>query len=280
MNRLLLDFCVDDEVYFDYMGRKYDVDGEMLSIPEMEKSSSESCKRQIEQIRTEIKAYYKMRNIDNESYAKNHIDSKAYFEDVKALFDDLAPERERLDNSIIEAIEKQNKRLRGAKSQDAVTLIKADFIKEKSVYEVKLQELRTRAYKKLEEIKDAYSTFVSGKYEPNAKEMDTECVNLLNSGIKFSKSEIESLIKKYEGNNTMLRIVSDYARTNHIATDKLVDVTVNKVKMKRENQLFDRLEEIFRLSFDFGNQEVSTSAKINRKHFERKYNEFVEMLAE
>ena len=65
---------------------------------------------------------------------------------------------------------------------------------------------------KIKEQKAAFMDVVNTYYRPDGKQIDSDCVALLNSGIKLSNTEMFDMVMKYSDNMTMLRIIEKYVR--------------------------------------------------------------------
>ena len=97
-------------------------------------------------------------------------------------------------------------------------------------YKPRFDELMTEATSKRENIiasgRDSITKEISDfkarikeRYTPKGEEITADA-NLLNCGIALNENDIESLIDKYKNNNTMQRLLHEYASKNNLNIDR------------------------------------------------------------
>ena len=67
----------------------------------------------------------------------------------------------------------------------------------------------------IKELLSQYRDDVVSRYTPNGDELTPDAA-VLNSGMKLGKADLERIFDKHQGNVTMQRLVSEYARQNEV----------------------------------------------------------------
>ena len=77
-----------------------------------------------------------------------------------------------------------------------------------------------------------YEEAMHKEYEPKGEELNADDVALFNSGIKFTREEIENYAKKYADNRTMLRVLESYVNKGELEVN-----TTTKLMFEKNNAL-------------------------------------------
>ena len=92
----------------------------------------------------------------------------------------------------------------------------------KPTFDEMMQELKDESYaiktataNKLNELATAYKEEKSDKLAPKGSDL-TDDIKLFKSGIILTGKELNTLFDKYNDNNTMKRIISEYAEKNNV----------------------------------------------------------------
>lgn len=80
---------------------------------------------------------------------------------------------------------------------------------------VELSNAETEAKRMIQEAHEAAARMIKADYSPDGEAINDNTVKLLKSGIVLSSAEIDNLLKN-AANNTMRRIIADYADSNGI----------------------------------------------------------------
>lgn len=81
---------------------------------------------------------------------------------------------------------------------------------------LELSDAETEAKRMIQEAHEAAARMIKADYSPDGEKINDNTVKLLKSGIVLSPAEINNLLKNAD-NNTMRRIIADYADNNGIA---------------------------------------------------------------
>lgn len=73
-----------------------------------------------------------------------------------------------------------------------------------------VSELQKRTQEKIQVVQDEFERHLSDFYSANGNRLGDGMARLLNSGIKLSGSEIDSMVDQSRNNPTMLRLISDH----------------------------------------------------------------------
>lgn len=108
------------------------------------------------------------------------------------------------------------------KQEDLKEQLKAERVTKK-IYNEKMNELKKQLANETETAKKDISNSINElrkSYKEHtrvkADNIDDEAIKLLKSGINFTQNELNEMVKKYDGNFTMTRVLTDYAKENDI----------------------------------------------------------------
>ena len=94
----------------------------------------------------------------------------------------------------------------------------------KPTYEAMMKELTDKrdslilgTERKARELADAYKKSVKERFTPKGAEL-TDDAALLTSGLTLTGAELDALFDKHKGNNTMQRLIGEYAAKNEVTS--------------------------------------------------------------
>ena len=91
-----------------------------------------------------------------------------------------------------------------------------NFLEAKEKYNEEMINLKEEVKSCVEEIENEFEAHLKDHYLPSGKNLDSELVSLLNSGIVLRSHEIDTISNAHKSNPTMLRLISDYTKNKKI----------------------------------------------------------------
>ena len=232
MNKLVCGMVVDEALYDKYnwdretgMRRKYPPGGELtLDLVEFYSAKEgskvlcpeyvEDAKKIAEQIRNEIKEYYAAENNSDdreEEITMKHDTFDGYLKDLQEIHAKAAPERRALKEKMDMAQKRWDENQREFKGDEHfLAREKVCYLDAQEEYNGNVMELQRRTKEEIQAVQAEYEKHVTDFYSANGNRLDEAAVRLLNSGIKLTESEIDSLVEQNRSNPTMLRLISDH----------------------------------------------------------------------
>lgn len=194
-----------------------------------------------------------MRRLGVSSYNKNGY--QKYFETSRNIHNDAIGRFQELQRTMA-SIEENHKGIMNdpnvslsAKEQERVYYAKCQ-VRYKQEYE----NIKADVEEKLKSVYENMAKEVETFYTPKGAEIDADTLSLINSGIKLTGDEFDSLTSKYANNYTMIRLLSDYAKKNDIMTNLSVSlsdyVRDNQPGKNAEMGLLKRLHDTTRIAID------------------------------
>lgn len=210
--------------YFDkFKERKFDVldkKGVGLSVLKIYANSEDykenapeytnAANRVIEDIKREVLLDFPQ--VKKPSKEKEHILFSSHITDLKYLFE-YATEKVDALNKILERAEASYQNCE--KTIEKLKL-QAVFLEAKEKYKEEMINLEKEVKACIEEIESEFETHLKDHYLPSGKNLDSELVALLNSGIVLRSHEIDTIADAHKSNPTMLRLISDYTKNKKI----------------------------------------------------------------
>lgn len=229
MNKIVCGMVVDEDLYNKYnwdketgMRRRYPPGGELtLDLVEFYSAAGshkvlcpeyvEDARRIAEQIRKEIKDYYAEEDGGKEQMTMKHETFGEYLKDLQEIHAKAALERRGLKEKSDIARKRWEENQREFKGDEHyLTREKLRYLDAQEEYKRNVEELQKRTQAKIEAVQSEYEKHVTDFYTANGNRLDESTVRLLNSGIKLTESEIDSLVNQNKSNPTMLRLLSDH----------------------------------------------------------------------
>lgn len=230
MNKLVCGMVVDEALYDKYNfdketgGRRmYTLCGQERSLMAIEyyansidytKESPEvvaEAKKIAEQIQKEIREYYAAKDGRKEHIAMRHDTFEGYLRDLQEIHAKAAPERRELKQKWDEAQKRWQEDQREFKGDEHyLAREKVRYLDAQEEYKNSVKELQRRTQEEIKAIQVEYEKHVTDFYSANGNRLDDATVRLLNSGIKLTDSEIDSMIDQNRSNPTMLRLISEH----------------------------------------------------------------------
>lgn len=220
--KLLLGMTVEDKLYDEYIGKRYDVECEgkteevTLRAVELVANSKEyaevmpeyqkACWKVLQLIKQEIQN--KQRKEAGRVEITKHDTFSGYLDDVKKIFDDsIAKKRD-----AVKRIELAREQYRSSGMEGSASYVarrKAEILEEEDSFKDKLREIHDQAEEDLKEVQKSFQEHLDSFFMPAGGFINEEDKRLLDS-LELSENECERLVMKYPGNVTMLRILNDY----------------------------------------------------------------------
>lgn len=229
MNRFICGMVVDEMLYGEYQGKKYKVGGREVStagieIMSVSKEYSEGLPedaaeaRQIaEQIRKEIREYYAAKDGRKEYVTMKHDTFDGYLKDLQEIHARVSPERIQLKEKWDAAQKRWRDDQREFKGDEHyLAREKVRYLDAQEAYKNGIRELQQRTQEEIQAIQAEYEKHVADFYTANGSRLDDSAVRLLNSGIKLTDTEIDSMVNQNKSNPTMLRLISDHCERQGI----------------------------------------------------------------
>lgn len=121
--------------------------------------------------------------------------------------------------------------------------------------------IRSAAFKEVSILSESYRGTLEEKYMPKAEEINADA-ELLKSGILLSGAELEKVFDRNEGNNTMQRLISEYASRNELKINRVYEGAKKDLETIEDMQrytrdMFDRPEyenELDKMYFGVANE--------------------------
>lgn len=219
--KLLLGMTVEDKLYDEYIGKKYDVEyeGKIQEVPlrtiELVANSSdygamphyqEACRKVLQLVKQEIQN--KQRKEAGRVEITKHDAFGGYLDDVKRIFDDSVAKKE----IAVKKIELAREQYRSSGMEGSASYIarrKAEILEEEDSFKDKLREIHDQAEEDLKGVQKSFQEHLDSFFTPSGAAIDEDDKRLLDS-LELSESECERLALKYTGNVTMLRILDGY----------------------------------------------------------------------
>lgn len=222
MNMLVCGIVVDEDIFKEYQGRKYLVDGKEipLSTVEIMAHSKEydvypkikaQAQKIVEHVQKEIKDYYAAKDGRKEHIAMKHDTFDGYLRDLQDIHAKAAPERMQLKEKMDQAQKKWEEDRREFKDDEHyLAREKVRYLDAQEEYKNGIQALQQRTKEEIKAVQDEYEKHVDDFYAANGNRLDDAAVRLLNSGIKLTDAEINGMLEQNRSNPTMLRLISDH----------------------------------------------------------------------
>ena len=169
-----------------------------------------AANRVIEDIKREVLLDFPQ--VKKPSKEKEHKLFGSHIADLKYLFE-YATEKVDTLNKCIERAEASYQNC--AKDIEKLKL-QAVFLEAKEKYNEEMIALREEVKSCVEEIENEFEAHLKDHYLPSGKNLDSELVSLLNSGIVLRSHEIDTIVNAHKSNPTMLRLISDYTKNKKI----------------------------------------------------------------
>ena len=206
--------------------------------PEAAKELDRQFHEELEQIKSrptistdEVTIRDKAINVLNTKSGTLMMNFSNYLLQLAALYQKIGAEKDSLTEAFI-AKKTQDKKsgLYGAKY----------FYEMEAAHVQKLADLTKQAADGKAEIETNLANSVTMFYSLDAKLIDDDTIKLLSS-VKLTDSEVKDMVSKYSHNPTMLRILSDYCKSNKIKNSEADFYSTNKGK---EMKLFTDFSQI------------------------------------
>lgn len=236
MNKLVCGMVVDEDLYDKYhwdkktgMCRKYTLGGQERSLDIVEfYLTAESCKvfypemvaeakKIAEQIQKEIREYYAAKDGRKEYVSMKHDTFDGYLKDLQDIHAKAAPERIQLKEKWDAAQKRWQEDQREFKGDEHyLAREKVRYLDAQEEYKNSVQDLQRRTQEEIQAVQAEYEKHVADFYSANGNRLDDATVRLLNSGIKLTDAEINSMVDQNKSNPTMLRLISDHCEKQRI----------------------------------------------------------------
>lgn len=222
MNKLVCGMVVDEELYMEYQDKKYRIDGEEYALRTIEIMAASKdydvyphLKAQaqgvVEQIQGKIREYYAAKDGRKEYVAMKHDTFDGYLKDLQEIHAKAAPERRALKEKMDAAQKRWEEDQREFKGDEHyLAREKVRYLDAQEEYKESVAELQRRTKEEIQAVQAEYEKHVTDFYSANGNRLDEAAVRLLNSGIKLTDTEIDSMVSQNTGNPTMLRLISDH----------------------------------------------------------------------
>lgn len=220
--KILLGMTVEDKVYDEYIGKRYDVEYEgkteevQLKTIELVANSKEyakvipeyqkACWKVLQVVKQEIKN--KQRKEAGRVEITKHDTFGEYIYDVKKIFDDSVAKKE----AAIKKIELAREQYRSSGMEGSTSYVarrKAEILEAEDTFKDRLREIHDQAKEDLREVQKSFQEHLDSFFMPSGAAIDEMDKKLLDS-LELSENECERLVMKYPGNVTMLRILERY----------------------------------------------------------------------
>lgn len=220
--KILLGMTVEDKVYDEYIGKRYDVEYEgkteevQLKTIELVANSKEyakvipeyqkACWKVLQVVKQEIKN--KQRKEAGRVEITKHDTFGEYIYDVKKIFDDSVAKKE----AAIKKIELAREQYRSSGMEGSASYVarrKAEILEAEDTFKDRLREIHDQAKEDLREVQKSFQEHLDSFFMPSGAAIDEMDKKLLDS-LELSENECERLVMKYPGNVTMLRILERY----------------------------------------------------------------------
>lgn len=222
MNELVCGIVVDEKLYMKYQNKKYKIGKEEYALRTIEIMANSKdydvyphLKAQaqgvVEQVQEEIKEYYAAKDGRKEYVAMKHDTFEGYLRDLQEIHAKAAPERRALKEKMDAAQKRWDEDQREFKGDEHyLAREKVRYLDAQEEYKGNVMELQRRTKEEMREVQTEYEKHVTDFYSANGNRLDDATVRLLNSGIKLTDVEIDSMVSRNTGNPTMLRLISDH----------------------------------------------------------------------
>ncbi len=222
MNELVCGIVVDEELYKKYQDKRYKIGGEEYALRTIEimavskdydvyphlKAQAQGV---VEQVQGEIKDYYAAKDGRKEYVAMKHDTFDGYLKDLQEIHAKAAPERRALKEKMDAAQKRWEEDQREFKGDEHyLAWEKVRYLDAQEEYKGNVMELQRRTKEEMREVQAEYEKHVTDFYSASGNRLDDATVRLLNSGIKLTDAEIDSMVNQNTGNPTMLRLISDH----------------------------------------------------------------------
>ena len=223
MDNFVCGLKVDDKLYQEYQSRKYKIEGKETALRGVEIMAAskeyqmyfpeiaKEAKQIVEQIKNEITQYYSSKDGRKEYAAMKHDTFGEYLKDLQEIHSKAAADRTRLKEKWDAAQKRwQDARSDSKSDEHHLTHEKAKYLDAQEEYKNSVRALQMRTQDEVEAVRNEFDKHVSDFYTANGNRIDDGTIRLLNSGIKLTDAEIESMVSQNRNNPTMLRLMSDY----------------------------------------------------------------------
>lgn len=227
MSKKICGITVDEEFYNKMMARKFmvldktvnanvvEIYATSADIAENAPELAEAAKKAMAEIQSKIRAYYAEKEGRGSHVKMKHDDFGGYLADLKEVFMQASKEREKM----VQEKEKAAKKWEEAgKSKDEYVKSKGlvEFRDAEKTYREEIRGLYEKYKEVVNDVRADFEEHLNDFYAPNALRLDQAVVSLLNSGIKLTGKEVDSLLEQHYNNVTMLRIIGSYVTKSQL----------------------------------------------------------------
>ena len=236
MNKIVCGMVVDEDIYDKYnfdkktgSRRMYTLCGQERSLMAIEFYTNSAdyakeypevvaeAKKIAEKIQKEIREYYAAKDGRKEYVAMKHDTFDGYLKDLQEIHAKVAPERIQLKEKWDAAQKRWQEDQREFKGDEHyLAREKVRYLDAQKEYKNSVRELQQRTREEIQAVQAEYEKHVTDFYAANGNRLDDAVVRLLNSGIKLTDAEIDSMVSQNTGNPTMLRLISDHCEKQGI----------------------------------------------------------------
>lgn len=171
----------------------------------------EAARKIMEKVQREIVDYYAVKEGRKEHTAMKHDTFDGYLKDLQEIHAKAAPERRALKEKMDAAQKRWEEDQREFKGDEHyLAREKVRYLDAQEEYKGNVMELQRRTKEEMREVQAEYEKHVTDFYSASGNRLDDATVRLLNSGIKLTDAEIDSMVNQNTGNPTMLRLISDH----------------------------------------------------------------------
>lgn len=268
----------DEKVALEFEKRTFELNGRTVPLKTMEiyATSADYAERMPElqkearkyydQVAAEVKAIYAPDKSEKE--VAKHPDFVGYIDDLKKVFEDACSKYDK----IYDAVETARRIWKDAKSdlpEGNINLErhKLNYLEAEENFKENMTSLRADVDGKIKAIREQLQTHARAFYRADSSKLDNDTITLLESGI-LTDNELESLVRKFKNNVTMMRMVGRYAAMRN--TDAMRSLTY-----KIEHLELDGQQEVnlFNEAVMYGNRCIDQKGRdfsdIGRKYFDQ-----------
>ena len=237
-------------------------------------------KAMIVEIRTENERKERM-EMEGTTYTK-HDTFAEYINDLQTVHEVIAAKQEALRKGMNDAKRKADSvpANGSAEYHDAQSAL----LRAKESYQDGLASLRKEAEEAIKLVREAFEEHLNAFYSPAGSSFNDGDILLLQSGMKLTQKEIESMLERNKGNATMIRMIEDYCGKAGIDSERVrVLSTYAKSNGFKEREAFDSLAQLplYACGYKNGTNRLDASrAEVwsNPKSYARLYNQGAEAL--
>ena len=109
-----------------------------------------------------------------------------------------------------------------------------------AVYQ-KMKNVRSETQAELAKLQEEFDKVCEDAYSLKTADIDQETAALLKSGISLTAGEVTGLLRRFEGNQTMVRLIDSYATKNGLKSGEIAYVLNKQRTPEQDKQAFDNL---------------------------------------